>query len=287
MTVIERLSQLWRKFPVILRSALLGFIVLIAGILPWSQLVEANLKIGSTFPWAFFVALVYLVFYWKYFSGWGWPESTAPLRRRLFRANAVRGRILLWSGIAGGLLSCTLVSLQVLAWLLGSTSKVEEFTILHSYSFWTVLPMLLMGSVVAGVVEEAAFRGYMQVPIEDFHGPRTAIVVVAILFSLPHFPSLLAMPVFFLAATAWGALAYFSDSVLPGMVFHAAIDAVTWIWVWQNIDFVQHLISTEPSNAKNDALIFVSGGTFLLATVTFLAFLRLAKVASAKQAFRS
>src|SRR5437867_9472566 len=38
-------------------------------------------------------------------------------------------------------------------------------------AFLTLLSWNLMGSVVAGVVEEASFRGYMQGPIERRHGP--------------------------------------------------------------------------------------------------------------------
>ena len=38
----------------------------------------------------------------------------------------------------------------------------------------------------AGVLEEAAFRGYMQAPIERRHGPLVGMGVVAVVFTLAH-----------------------------------------------------------------------------------------------------
>ena len=57
---------------------------------------------------------------------------------------------------------------------------------LSRYSFLTVLCILLAAAVEAGVVEEAAFRGYMQAPIERRYGPRVAIVIVSVAVSYTH-----------------------------------------------------------------------------------------------------
>ncbi|MCI0606511.1 CPBP family intramembrane metalloprotease [bacterium] len=278
----EKNQRLWRKFPVILRSVLIGFIVLFAGIIPWSKLAETNLKIGSSLPWTFFVALFYLIFYWKYLNGWGRPQSTAQIRRQFFRANVVRGPILLWSALAGGFLAFTLIGLQFLGWMFGSapSSKLEEFATLRSYPFWTVVPLLLMGSVFAGVAEEAAFRGYMQVPIEKHHSPRTAIAVVAFFFSVAHFPSLPAFPVFYVAAVGWSLLAYFSNSILPGMVLHAAVDVITWIWVWVNLETVRSLTSIDVHSGANSVMILGFVLTAAIAIASVLSFQKLYAVSS-------
>ncbi|MBI1807164.1 MAG: CPBP family intramembrane metalloprotease [Ignavibacteria bacterium] len=55
------------------------------------------------------------------------------------------------------------------------------------YPLVTVVLWVLMSFVVAGVVEEASFRGYMQGPIERQHGPVIAILVTGSLFGSAHF----------------------------------------------------------------------------------------------------
>jgi membrane protease YdiL (CAAX protease family) len=90
----------------------------------------------------------------------------------------------------------------------------------------TAVLLVLMGSLVAGVVEEASFRGYMQRPIERRHGSVIAILVTGALFGLVHFihpeVALVLMPFYMGAAAVYGTLAYLTDSIFPGMVLHAA-----------------------------------------------------------------
>ena len=89
----------------------------------------------------------------------------------------------------------------------------------------TLLVILLMSAVVAGVVEEAAFRGYMQGAIERRHGPVVAILVTGTLFGLLHFThpevTLALMPYFLAVAAVYGTLTYLTNSILPAMVLHA------------------------------------------------------------------
>jgi membrane protease YdiL (CAAX protease family) len=103
--------------------------------------------------------------------------------------------------------------------------------------FVTAFPLLVMGSVVAGVVEEAGFRGYMQGPIERRHGPIVAILLNGALFGLAHFThhpaSVVAMLPFYLAVAAvYGGLAYATNSILPGMVLHAGGDVFSLTRLW-------------------------------------------------------
>ena len=66
----------------------------------------------------------------------------------------------------------------------------------------------------------------MQRPIERRHGPVVAILVTGILFGIVHFThpevTLILMPYYLGAAAIYGALAYFTDSILPSAVLHAA-----------------------------------------------------------------
>jgi membrane protease YdiL (CAAX protease family) len=93
------------------------------------------------------------------------------------------------------------------------------------YPVGTVLLWVLMSAVVAGVAEEASFRGYMQGLIERRHGPIVAILVTGSLFGLAHFthPEVTAvlLPYYLAVAAVYGALAYLTNSILPSVVLHA------------------------------------------------------------------
>ena len=95
----------------------------------------------------------------------------------------------------------------------------------------------LMVSVIAGVVEESAFRGYMQSPLERRYGPFAGISIVAVLFTLAHlgvYPSMSLPQALSLLAISYtyGLLAILTGSILPGLVIHAAGNAVAFLFCW-------------------------------------------------------
>jgi membrane protease YdiL (CAAX protease family) len=82
-----------------------------------------------------------------------------------------------------------------------------------------------MSAVVAGVVEETAFRGYIQGSIERRHGLTTAILVTGSIFGLSHFThpevGIVLLPFYLAVATVYGLLAAATNSIYPSMVLHA------------------------------------------------------------------
>jgi membrane protease YdiL (CAAX protease family) len=109
---------------------------------------------------------------------------------------------------------------------MGTTRPPEDVSVYPTTA--VRFSILLMGPMVAGVVEEAAFRGYMQSHLERI-GPTFAIVVTSAAFTLVHashgLAYLLAVaPGFFLGSVVYGYLALKSGSILPGMALHFAGD---------------------------------------------------------------
>ena len=82
-----------------------------------------------------------------------------------------------------------------------------------------------MSAGVAGVVEETAFRGYIQGGIERRHGLTTAILVTGTLFGLSHFThpevGVVLLPFYLAVATVYGLLAAATNSTYPSMILHA------------------------------------------------------------------
>ena len=214
----------WQRLPVIVRAVLTGGVLAVVGTTPWALLVAANLKYSPSVPWAVLPTALYLWLFWRYVRGDGWPRSTSESRRTNLRARHLSSDVWGWALLAGGLgLVSLILFLRVMNRLV--TLPQQHDLDVSQIPFLTVLSMLLMGSIVAGVVEEASFRGYMQGPIERRHGPVIAILVTGTLFGFAHFThpevTLVLMPFYLAVAAIYGALAYFTNSILPSMVLHA------------------------------------------------------------------
>ena len=169
---------------------------------------------------------VYLWWYWRYFvRGTGWPRSTADARRMNARANALPHEAWGPALLAGLLGLASVLLLQGVLSRLVALPQQRDLDDVSRYPAVTVLMWVVMSAVVAGVVEETSFRGYLQRPIERRHGPVIAILLTGSLFGFVHFThpevGVVLLPFYITAAAVYGALAYVTDSTLPGMVLHA------------------------------------------------------------------
>ena len=106
------------------------------------------------------------------------------------------------------------------------------------YPIVTVLLWVVTSAVVAGVVEETSFRGYLQRPIERRHGPVIAILITGMLFGLAHFAhpevGVVLLPFYIAVAAVYGGLAYLTDSTLPGMAALFIVSALT-VWAYSTL----------------------------------------------------
>jgi membrane protease YdiL (CAAX protease family) len=98
--------------------------------------------------------------------------------------------------------------------------------------WWSLYSILLMISIVAGVSEEAGFRGYMQSPLEKRYGAVIAIGVSAVFFWLAHLnhaSGMARMPALVIMGASLGALTYCARSILPAIITHASADAIVFV----------------------------------------------------------
>jgi membrane protease YdiL (CAAX protease family) len=204
----------------VLLAVVVGMVVVAAGTIPRNVLFLANLRHHAGVPWAVPVSAVFLWFFWRYLDGAGPPESTARQRREGLRANRISAGAWIWSLIAGGLgLVALVLALQVANRLV--TLPQQEVPDLSHIPRLTVWSLLLMGAPIAGVVEEAAFRGYMQGPIERRYGLTIAILITGTMFAVAHldFTPIL-WPYYIAVAAIYGAVTYLTNSILPAIVLH-------------------------------------------------------------------
>jgi uncharacterized protein len=205
----------------------MGVSIQLIGTLSWVALIRRNVLAEPGLPWAAITMACVLTAMLVWLSGLGWPRTTSAFRQhhlRLWRPEAGA-----WSGqnlaaIVG--LIGAMAALTVMYVLIGASRPPTDVS---AYSLSLRWSALLMGPTVAGVVEEAAFRGYMQSHLERI-GPAFAILVTSAVFTLLHITQgltyfLMFAPGIFIASAIYGHLAQKSGSILPGMLLHIGGDA--------------------------------------------------------------
>ena len=212
------------------RAILSGLIItLIAGSTATPSLLKLNADFFPELPWVAALNLIWLALVAAWLNGWGWPRSTSEFRRhslRLWRPPEpwTSGRTLSVLTLMG-LIAAIYAYFIIVVTMAGGRPAPD----LSDYPTTAIrLSSFIMGALLSGVGEEMAFRGYMQSQLERF-GPVFAILVTSVAFTLGHAPQdihqFMRLAVgYFVLALLWGALAYRSGSILPGMVLHVVGD---------------------------------------------------------------
>ncbi len=223
---------LWNRLPVLLRAIVVAELIAdIGGLMP-DLFMVANLKFSPSIPWLLPATALWLWILWRYLNGEGWPRSTAESRRRDLRARPLSGTVWFWSLLAGGLAMVSVVGFSFLTTRLAKVPR-DAFKLpidLSHYPIWTTASVLLTISAVAGVLEEAAFRGYLISQVQRRHGWIVAILISGVMFFVSHlghaYVTLAFLPFFLVVSSLHGFLVYLTRSILPSVVLHAVADVV-------------------------------------------------------------
>lgn len=201
---------------------------MVAALVPFSIVSRLNARVRPDLPWAALGTLLFLAMLLAWLHGYGPPRSSSERRRQRLRLwppaprESSDGEVALSPGVVIGFLA-----LLTVAWVaVGRLSPLPDLSAFPTTSYrWS---MFLMGGVVSGVVEEAAYRGYMQTGLEKID-PGRAVVITSLVFALSHIvhgigPLLLLGPGLFIAGLLYGTLARVTGTILPGMLIHIAGD---------------------------------------------------------------
>jgi membrane protease YdiL (CAAX protease family) len=276
-----------RRWPVP-RAIAAGLLVLVAGNVPPTALLLLNLRVSPRIPWCALLICGYLWLYWQYLGGRWWPRSTARSREMSRRTKALSLATWVWSAVAGGLAIAALTALTYsLAYL--SPLGIGLPGLLKPVPPLGLLVLIPVVSAMAGIVEEAAFRGYMQGPIERRHGAAAAIGIVSLVFGLAH---LNGWPVtgarlflILLASIIYGILAHLTESILPGVVLHSAGDTVGFgllYWASQRVPSLE--VGQSALGVTSPIVAGCGLAALLLGASAVWAFRRLAAAATAERA---
>ena len=223
----------WGRIPVTVRAIVSGLFVWAILQFGWwpsflsQAFVVLNMRTSPDIPWNVPLGLLYLWVVFQFFNGrWG-AGSTREARQKSMRARRLTCQE--WKSAIG---AGTVVMVFVISFLMLTQRLIEvpyDGIDLSALPWWTQYSTLVMISIVASVSEEAGFRGYIQAPLEERHGPVVAIGISAVLFWLIHLndPSgFVMLPALLVIGIAFGAFAYCARSILPVIVVHVAVDIV-------------------------------------------------------------
>jgi membrane protease YdiL (CAAX protease family) len=230
---MEGARRLWHQLPAMVRAIIVGYLVVQVGGLPPAIFLLGNLKLFPTVPWLLPATLVWLWFFWRYCDGHGWPASAAEARRRDLRARPLSRQEWFWSLLAGSL---GMICVDAIAFLTPRLAEIprEAFKLplaLSELPWWTQAALLFAISAVAGVVEEAGYRGYMLSGIERRHGWTVATLITGFIFFLDHhishaYATFAFLPFFLAVSTLHGLLVCTTRSILPSVVLHTVADLI-------------------------------------------------------------
>jgi membrane protease YdiL (CAAX protease family) len=262
--------------------ALLAFVLtaVVGGV--WTVLLAANLAATPSVPWSVVVMGGLLWALWAYLGGAGWPRRTSAARRIALRARGTSRPVFIWALSAGMLAIVALAGLWIVLFRVAQTAP-RALPDYSAYPLVTVALALVMSSLVNGVTEEAAFRGYLQGFLEGSVGGVAAIAITTLVMAPEHaltqgfvWPTL----VFYVAVDVMlGTTAYLARSIVPGIVIHAVGLLVFFTLVWPG----DRLREFAGQGDANTWLWIHAAQVVVFAALAVFAFIRLAAVARARR----
>jgi membrane protease YdiL (CAAX protease family) len=258
---------MWRKLPIWLRAILLG--ILVAGVptIIWALLAATNLKLTPTVPWSVPAMAGVLWLYWRYLRGEGPQPRLAAYRKEHLRAIELTPHVWRWALLAGG--SAIAAVWALFAALRGLMHMANPANDLARIPMGTILAAIVMGSAVAGVAEEAGFRGFMQLPLERAYGPVIALATTSVVFTLIHLTHGAAilpfLPFYLVVAVVYGLLTLLTGSILPSMTLHFIGDVM--------------MISLQYIAAREGAVTAATGTIAMRPAIAFLVLAALSVIA--------
>jgi membrane protease YdiL (CAAX protease family) len=229
------MPSLGQKIAAVLVSAVLAFLILMAGQIPWSVLLALNFRNNaSAVPWSVAAMAVLLWLMWQYLGGKGWPRSTSEKRKRLLRANPVPPKAFALAFLCGALAVIALAGYWIVFFQLVKT-PANVLADISKYPLLTVVLVTAMSSLVSPISEEIAFRGYCQQILESRFSGGAAVTLSSLLFMLAHANHGMYWPkltVYFLVGVVFGTIALLTNSILTTLPVHIVGDVTFFVLIW-------------------------------------------------------
>jgi len=213
------------------KALLSGAVIAVTGLSIWGALGMTALKHPDFLPWLAPVMGAVLALGAAYLKWGKWPRTGAAFRNTAVRLNRVAVKPFVFALAAGWSTMLAGFSLYAAYRVLrGMGGELTPMTFPH-LPLASLLPGLFMAASVAAVMEEIAFRGFMQGTLERRFGAIPAILISGFAWAMFHTnhayyaeDALFITAMFLSVAAMLGTIAHRTDSVIPGIVVHTGFD---------------------------------------------------------------
>lgn len=228
------MKTIWQKTPTLIKAILVGIVVLIPTLLVTQIIGEFNAAVFlPNIPWSLPVIAVVVWLFYRYTTGSQTPFEASLNRNRLSKDQAIpeidRPQLVL-AIIVQVILAISLLIASTM--LLDFTDRPmgQNINLYLPMSPLVAIPYFIGIAIAASVIEEIAFRGYMQTLLNDRYSKLVSIVIVGIVFAVIHpIPPATYIPFFFISIS-YSLIAERFNSTRPAIVSHFIVDVAIYIF---------------------------------------------------------
>ena len=118
-------------------------------------------------------------------------------------------------------------------WPIGPLEKIKQFSDEVIYPLFAPCSLfeLALLSALAGIGEEALFRGVLQGLLDEWLGPVAAILIASMVFGFLHFITLTYAILAMLLGIYLGSWLLATDNLVPVMLAHGLYDFLALVWL--------------------------------------------------------
>ena len=206
-----------------MRVCLASFALLLIWTLP--EIVATAVRPLVAAPVLLILGGAFVWWYWIRPRRFRRRRGPADLRLRPLTARTLRP---LAAGIAVACVATEAVHVLHLRFLPVPSEDPFESLFALGQQPWGWLVIFLLVVVLAPVIEETVFRGWIQRPLERLWGPAPAVIVTAALFALVHaIPEY--MPVYFAMGVLFGGIVLVTRSLWGSILLHATYNLQSFV----------------------------------------------------------
>lgn len=246
------MKNIWIKIPAWIRAILLNLIFLFPTSIGVQLLIRYALQSGASWGWSLIPTIAILAGYWfltkriNPYLGEGYVKHSLKID--------LRDRLVWLKFVGLFLLTACLIQFFVLAIPSDNNVQLDMFRSFRGLPLAVALPTLLALALMAGLVEEVTYRGFMQNTMSKYPKGLTFLLVGVMFSSVHQLPLQLFIP-YVIVSMGFSLVAYQQRSLGLVVLTHILVDFMIFVGIykdWFNI-----------TEATPQALTYAAAGALL------------------------
>ncbi len=178
------MKNLWTKTPAWLKAILLNILLVLPAAIPVQLLLISNIDYYPEIPWSFPLALVALGGIWLLAKRFAKFDQKEDVKLKLtFDVSK-------WSNwaylIAVFLITPSVIQLAAYVFTIETSGQLEFIQTFTALEAATAIPLLLALAMSAGLIEEVAYRGFVQNTLTRAYPKWISFTLIGLIFALMH-----------------------------------------------------------------------------------------------------